>query len=530
MLSSNLRCGRTPSLSHPAPTIVSFLDAIVIIAYLAVVAVIGLRAARKQTSTSEYFVANRSIPGYAVGFTLMTTTISSATFVAIPGSVFARDWWQLFYMSAALLAIPVAANLCVPFYRRVVRMSVYEYLEQRFGYAARLYGSVGFAVQRLIDVGYTLFTTAIAVEVIAGWEIRTIIIGVGLFTLVYTLIGGIEASIWTSVLQGVVMIGGAIVIMASVILESGLGAPTIFSHAYDAGKFAIGNTELSTRSLYFAEPTAWIYFVAGISTFIRIYTTQQSMVQRYLVARSDADAKRGVRLGILSTVPTWFAFGIIGCGLWSFYQLTSETLPSHVSGQPDTILPYFIKTHFPSGLIGLILAALLSSAMSSVSADLNSVATVATKDHFLRLRPNAADGVQLTIGRFGVVVGGILSTGAALALTVTRATASYEIMAMVVSVLEGGVLGLFALGFLSRRATRLGANVGILVCLTFVTWATVTSALGVDIGYNFEMTPMLIGVISHALLFGVGFAVSILVGGKRTARSELTVWSMKKEA
>lgn len=180
-------------------------------------------------------------------------------------------------------------------------------------------------------------------------------------------------------------------------------------------------------------------------------------------------------------------------------------------------------------MIGLILAALLSSAMSSVSADLNSVATVATKDHFLRLRPNAADRVQLTVGRLGVVAGGIASTGAALALTMTRATASYEIIAMLVSVLEGGVLGLFALGFFSRRATRLGANIGIFACLTFVTWATVTGALGVDIGYNFEMTPMLIGVISHVLLFGVGFAVSMLFGGKRTAESELTVWSMKQK-
>ena len=150
---------------------------------------------------------------------------------------------------------------------------------------------------------------------IAGWEIRTVIIGVGLFTLIYRLIGGIEASIWTSVLQGGVMIGGAVGIMASIILESGLPAPTIFSHAYADGKFDIGNTEFSTRSLYFAQPTAWIYFVAGLSSVIRIYITQQGIVHRYLVARSDADSKQDVKLGILSTVPIWFAFGIIGCAL-----------------------------------------------------------------------------------------------------------------------------------------------------------------------------------------------------------------------
>ena len=505
----------------------SFVDYLVIAVYLAVVAVIGLRAARRQDSTSEYFVANSRIPGFAVGFTLMTTTISSATFVAIPGSVFARNWWQLFYMSAALLVIPLVTGFAVPFYRRVVRMSVYEYLEQRFGYAARLYGSVGFAINRLTDVGYSLYTTAIAVEVIAGWNIHSVVIGVGIFTLLYTLIGGIEASIWTSILQGVLMIGGAVVIMISVIAESGLGAGRIFSYAYDGGKFAIGNTELSFKSVYYDEPTAWIYFIAGLTTFIRLYTTEQSMVQRYLVARTDDDAKRGVRLGMLSTVPTWFAFGVIGCALWSFYQLTPEELPASVTGQPDTILPYFIATHFPAGLIGLILAALLSSSMSSVSADLNSIATVATKDHFVRLRPKASDAVQLIFGRLAVMVGGILCTGVALALTLTRSTASYEIAALLVSILAGGLLGLFALGVLSERATRRGAYVGIAVTLLFVFWATLTSTLGVDLGFNFEMTPMLIGVISNALMFVVGYAVSVLWGGSPPQLKGLTIWSIR---
>ena len=500
----------------------AFIDYFLIALYLAAVTAIGIRAARKQKTTSEYFVANRRIPGYAVGFTMMATTISSATFVAIPGSVFARDWWQLFYMSAALIVLVFVAKYVVPFYRRVVRMSVYEYLERRFGYPARLYGSVGFVFQRISDLGYTLYTTAIAIEVIAGWGLTEVIVGVGAFTLLYTLIGGIEASIWTSVIQGVLMIGGAFVIMIAIVIESGVGTGAIFSHAWNAGKYGIGNLEFSARSLYFEEPTAWIYFVAGLAQFVHYYTTEQSMVQRYLVARSDADARRGVRLGILSTVPTWFAFGVIGCSLWSFYELSGEQLPATVSGQPDTILPYFIATHFPAGLMGLILAALLSSAMSSVSADLNSIATVLTKDHFVRLRPKAADGVQLMFGRAAVCVGGVVATVVALALTLTRSTASYEIAALLVSVLAGGMLGLFALGFLSTRATELGANTGIVVCLAFVGWATLTGALNYDMGFNFEMTPMLVGLFSNGILFTVGYLVSVLFGGVRPDITGLT--------
>src|SRR5688572_10483235 len=129
------------------------LDYIAIILYLAVTAAIGLWSARRQTTTAEYFVANRRIPAYAVGFTLMATTISSVTFVAIPGSVFARDWWQMLYMAMALVVLFFVVKWVVPFYRSVVRMSAYEYLEKRFGYTARLYGSLGFIIVRVADLG-----------------------------------------------------------------------------------------------------------------------------------------------------------------------------------------------------------------------------------------------------------------------------------------------------------------------------------------------------------------------------------------
>lgn len=500
-----------------------FIDYLLLFIYLVAVSYIGIRTARKQKSTSEYFVANRKIPGFAVGFAMMATTVSSATFVATPGSVFDRDWWSLFYMSTALVSLVVVTKYIVPFYRRVVRMSAYEYLERRFGYPSRLYGSVGFVINRVVDLGYTLYTTAIAIEVIAGWNLHIVVIAVGGFTLLYTLIGGIEASIWSSVVQGVLMIGGAFLIMATIVMEAGVGIGPIFSHAWNAGKYGIGNLEWSTRSLYFEEPTAWIYFAAGLAQFTRYYSTDQNMVQRYLVARSDSDARRGVRMGILCTVPMWFAFGAIGSSLWSFYDLTGEHLPAAVSGQPDSILPYFISTHFPVGLVGLILAALLSSAMSSVSGDLNGIATVLTKDHFARLWPKVSDRVQLMFGRSAVSVSGVIATGVALILTSTRSTASYEIAALLVSVLAGGMLGLFALGFLSKRATELGANVGIIACLMFVGWAILTGKLGYDAGFNFEMTPYLIGVFSHGILFSVGYVVSVLFGGARPDLKSLTV-------
>lgn len=508
----------------------SALDYLVIGVYLAVTAAIGVWTARRQTSTTEYFVANRRIPAFAVGFALMATTVSSVTFVAIPGSAFARNWWQMLYMSMALVVLIFVVRYVVPFYRRVVRLSAYEYLETRFGYLARLYGSAGFVLVRIADLGFTLYLTAVAVEVIAGWQIHWVVAGVGTFTLFYTLIGGIEAAIWTSVLQGVFLIGGAVIILAVLLFTPEGGPAAVLSVAWSDGKFDLGSFEWGWHTLYYDRATAWVFLIAGLLHFGRMYSTEQSMVQRYLVARSDAAARRGVLIGVLTTVPVWFAFALVGACLWGFYQTTGTGVPADVAAKPDTILPYFIATWLPAGLVGLILGALLSAAMSSVSADLNSVATVATQDYFARALPGTSDRARLWFGRTAVLAGGVFSTAAALALTLTRSTAAYEVVVISVSIIAGGMLGLFALGFLTRRGTRAGAYAGIAASVLFVSWAAVTGPLQVDLGLNFRMNSLLIGVLSHFVLFTVGYAASVLLGGYRPVLTGLTVWDLPRSA
>ena len=503
-------------------------DYLAVFLYLTVIAAIGVRAARRQTTTSEYFVAGRRIPAFAVGFALLATTISSVTFVAIPGSVYVRDCWQLVYMGMTLFVLLFVVKYVVTFYRRVVHMSAYEYLERRFGYAARVYGSAGFVVLRMVDLGFTLYLTSVAVEIIAGWDLLWVTLAVGTFTIIYTLIGGIEGAIWTSVLQGVLFIGGAILIVGVLLFGSPAGPGAILSTAYEGGKFNLGDFSFSLESLYDSQATAWMLMAAGLLHFGRYYTTEQNMVQRYLVARSDDAAKRGVVIGLLTTVPTWCAFMFIGGCLWAFYQTSGASLPEQIASKPDTILPYFISTQLPAGAIGLILAALLSSAMSSVSADLNSVATVATQDYYVRARPQSSEKSRLLFGRLVVAIGGVVSTSVAVVLTSARTIAAYEIVVVSLSVIAGGMLGLFGLGFFTRQATRKGAYVGIVVCLLFTAWGTITSPFGIDLGFNFEMNPVLIGVFSHFILFGVGFAASRLLGGHIPDLEGLTVWGPKE--
>ena len=233
--------------------------------------------------------------------------------------------------------------------------------------------------------------------------------------------------------------------------------------------------------------------------------------------------------GLFSCVPIWILFAFIGSSLWAYYQLMGGSLPAEVLAKPDNILPYFIVTQLPPGVIGLILAAILAAANSNVSSDLNSVATVVTQDFFIRARPESSDRARLLVGRSIVAVGGLLCVATALLLISSRVKALVELIITLGMIFGGGILGLFALGYLTRRATRRGAYLGMCCCLVFILWAVLTGPLHLDFwGWNFTMHPLMIGVISHPLLFVIGYVGSLLFGGERPPLDGLTVWKQAK--
>ncbi|MBL8228526.1 MAG: sodium/solute symporter [Bryobacterales bacterium] len=506
------------------------LDATVVVLYLMAVAFIGYRMSRRQKTTAEFFVANRALPGWAVAFSIVGTVISSVSFVAFPGAAFSRDWRLLVPNLTVPLVLVFVTIFIVPFYRRVVRMSSYEYLERRFGVGARLYCSAGFVVLRTVDLGFTLLLTAIAVEVITGWNIQAVIAGIVVFTLLYTLLGGIEAVVWNDVLQGLVLASGALTILFTILFGGPGSAQDVVDTAWRGGKFGLGDFTVSWGSLFGEHPTFWMFAITGLAHFGRSYLVEQNMVQRYLVARTDREAQRATFTGALSCLVIWVTFTFIGSALWGHYQLAGNTLPAEVVSQPDNILPYFIATVLPSGLVGLILAAILAAAMQSFSADLTSVATVITEDYYARFVPSSSDARRLLIGRIGLTVIGLVAAGVALQLTSSRTRAVYEIFVTLASIVAGGVLGLFALGFLTRRGTKKGAYTGLTICVLFVAWATITGPLKVNLGINYTMHPLMIGLISHVLLFGTGYIASMFWKDAEDKVDGLTIWSKNGEA
>jgi SSS family solute:Na+ symporter len=502
---------------------VHLADYIVIAVYFLVIMSIGLAVSRRQKKTTEdYFVASRRIPAWAVAFTLMATLIGSSTVVGHPATVFQNGMVLLLGHLSLLVVLLIVAKWIVPFYRNTVKMSAYEYIGRRFGFGGRIYSSLGFLADRVLDLGQTLLFTAIPIKVMTGWDLSTTILVAGFVTVLYTAIGGVEAVVWTDVVQGVMLLAAPLLILWRLLFAPEAGPPgAVVGDAWRAGKFHLGSFDLSLSNLTSAVVTSqWLYLVQYTINWGRRYIADQHMVQRYLLARTDREASRGAFWNALMCVPIWVGFMFVGACLAGYYSLTDPEQYKKLLENPTDIVPLFMIHKMPVGLIGAIVAAILAASMSSIAGDLNAVSTVVTTDYFANLFPRSSDRTRLMFGRVMVVIAGMIAafTGLILVPEKSDAKSVMERTVTIAAILSGGTLGLFCLGFLTTRATRQGCYVGIIACLIFTAWGVLTSGSKpiVSMGrYGFHLNPILIGICGHFVLFGVGYLTSIVIGGYR---------------
>ncbi len=496
------------------------VDLILVALYIVVTTGIGLRFARRQTSTESYFVARRSIPPWAVGMSTMATLVSSVTFVAYPGSAYGGDWSNLVPGFLLIVVLALAGRILIPFYRQAVRMSAYEYFGSRFGTPARIYGSLAFALGHFGKMGFVYYLVALTAHSVTGWSMDAIILAIGLVTVLYTLLGGIEAVVWTDVVQGLVMWAGIFLALGFLLFLPPGGPGAFLETAAASGKISLGET-----SWDFSRATIPVLVLYGFFWYLQKYAADQTLVQRYLLAKSDRLALRGIAIGALQTLPLWALFMLIGTCTWSYYRLTGLRLPAHIS-KADQVFPYFLATELPPGAAGVFLAALMAAAMSTLSSDLNCIAMVGVEDVYRRLRPQAGDALRLRMGKLLVAVVGAL--GVVMAEILAHSTGSALSMWFNVSaILSGGLAGLFTLAFLSRRANARGVWAGILACIVFTAWATLTSGQNrwLDLGaFNYPWHELTIGVVGHVVLAGIGYLASLLSGARRD-ESAVTLWS-----
>lgn len=446
------------------------IDWIVVAAYLGLIALAGLWFARRQKSTEAYFVGSRSVPGWAVGLSLFGGAISTATFLAYPGHGYGGDWTRLLPGFTLPVAAAFITFLVIPFYRRVVRMSAYEYLEKRFGYGARAYAALLFILLNLFRTGFILFLAAKALHTMTDWDIRWIIIVSGVATIAYTVIGGIEAVIWTDVLQSIALFGGGL-LCASLLLFTPEGGPGhVIRVASEAGKF-----KLADLSFDLSQPTIIVMMLFGLVSYAGNYTTFQDSVQRYLAVRSTREARKGVWLGAAACLTTWTLFMFVGTLLFAYYQIGPHQLPADIKADQEQVFPYFVMTSLPAGVVGLIVAAMCAAAMSSLDTSINSMPMVSIHDFYHRLRPATSDRHRLWLARGATCVWGLLGTAAGLSMI--RVEKALDFSYDVASILGGGLFGLFLLAFFVRRAHALGVYVGLATGILVTAWGTLDKLL-----------------------------------------------------
>lgn len=438
----------------------TWIDAVVLLAYLVGTTWLGVWLGRDQKSAKDYFVANKAIPWWAILFSVVATETSALTFISIPGLAYLTDLSFLQIAIGYLLGRIVIAYTLLPRYYEGELVTAYALLQKRFGLATRRFASVTFMVTRAFADSVRVFATAIPVGLILGGVIAPEYVGpvsiliLGVFTVIYTYHGGMRAVVWTDVLQtGVYLLGGlAAVYLIGAGVEGGWGA--VLERANAAGKFRV----LDFYTGFDRAHTVFAGLLGGAFLSMASHGADQIIVQRLLASNNLTDARKALIGSGVVVIAQFVLFLIIGVGLWAFYD--ARQFPSS-----DVIFPQFIIQVMPPGLTGLVIAAILAAAMSTVSGSLNSLAAATTHDIYAPLAGKVLDENQLLVmaKRFTLLWAFILIGGALLYRQ--QGTPVVIIALAIASFTYGGLLGGFFLGMLWKRARQrdaiLGMSVGI---------------------------------------------------------------------
>lgn len=498
-------------------------DLIAIVLYSLAMLGLGWWTQRRIKGTEGYFVGGRSLPGWAVGLSILATAISSITFLAYPGSSYTGNWSRLVPGLMLPVAVLIGVYFFVVFYRRTMFVSAYEYFERRFGNWGRSYASVLFSLASLYRMGMILYLMSLPIRVLTGWSVLTVILFAGVVVTIYTVMGGLEAVIWTDVVQGIVLTFGGLVTIAIVFLDVPGGPGEIMSRAIAAHKFDL----VVSFDFNFVKETFWVFALQGLIGNIQELATDQTKVQRYEAAKTDKGAI-GATLTVLGCIPIWAMFMFVGTCLWVYYQEFPAALP--VGIKADDVYPHFILTQMPPFVGGLVISAVLAAAMSSIDSSMNGAAAVLTTDfykrHFVKAR---SDLHYLAAARYVTFALGVLMMLVAYGLSLLNADTILDIGFFIGAVMAGGLGGFFLLGFLFRRANSQGALVGVGAGILVILWATLSNMNLVPEPYALSVHPFIIGVVGNAVVFLVGLVASMFFaapGGEKLAG--MTWWTRER--
>jgi SSS family solute:Na+ symporter len=511
-----------------------WIDLTVLIGYLSLVAGMGYYFSKKNISTEEYFVGGRSFSGWVVGLSLVGTSISSVTFLSYPADAYKTTWIRFITTWSMPLGVLIAAYYFLPFFRRNNVTSAYEYLEHRFGPSVRVYGGVTFIFAQLVRVSIILYLVSLLLHEITGFSIVTNILISGVFVAFYTIMGGINAVIWTDVIQTIILVLGGLLTLGVIInhLPGGLGQ--IFSVAISDGKLSLAEmTSSGFRSIDWnfsiTRKTGTMLFLVGLTSWLTEYSANQNTVQRYAAAKSTYEARKAMLVCVLSSLPIWAFYMFIGTSLYVFFQVFPTIEATEMLNgvrKAEQIFPYFILNFLPPGFTGLVIAAALAAAMSSLDSSINAISTIGVVDIYRRhIKKAEKDKHYLQIA--WLIAGGaaLFMVCGALILNASETKTLQDTATILYSITGGGLLGLYLLGFFTKKGNAKSVWIGLIVTSLFTIWTILSKRGLVPEWLHTPFDLYYTGLIGNIIMFAVSFTVAVLLVDQRKNLKNLTIWN-----
>ncbi len=428
-------------------------DYTVLAVYFVVQFAVGAYFTRREKNTETFFVGNRNVVWWAAGLSIFGTSISAITYVSIPATAYASNWSSMFFNLGTLFLAPFVAMVFLPRLRLAKLTTAYEYLEQRFNLLARFYGAAVFFTFQLGRMGIVLYLPATVLHTATGMSVYYSILTMGLITTVYTVMGGIEAVIWTDVLQSFIFVGCALLALWLVYAGVEGGPAQVFRDAADADKFHVFDVsfDITTASI-------WVAVIGGIFANAYPMMGDQTVVQKYLATASPRDAAKAMWTNAALTLPIQLIFFGLGTGLWAFYRQHPDQLDKSLPN--DAILPQFVMQEFPAGLKGALIAGIFAASMSSLASSMNSMATVSVNDFYRRFVRDVPDRRALLTARILTGLFGIFATGSSLYVATIEPITMFDLFLKFLGLVGGGLAALYVLGTCTKRANGPGVLIG----------------------------------------------------------------------
>ena len=439
-----IRSAEASKLSISYTAKFGLLNWIVLVVYLIAMLLLGYYFMKQESGSEDFFKGGNRIPWWAAGISIFATMLSAITYMSIPAKAYMTDWtYYPMQICILIVSFPVIKYF-LPFFRRLNVTTAYEYLEHRFSYAIRLMASVLFIVFMVARMALVLFLPSLAMTAVTGIDIYLCIVVMAVVTIVYCTMGGVEAVVWGDVVQGIILVGGAFLAAGYLILNTGSGASDFFQIATANDKFRLFNWSFDYRTATF-----WVVILGGLANNLISYTSDQTVIQRYLTTKDERSAARSILTnGMMSVIVT---------------------------------------------IAGLLIAAVFAATMSTISSNINSISTAFTVDIWKKARPNISDKATVRTARVTGIVAGLIGMVIAILMATMNIQSLLDYFNTILGLLSGAVGGLFLMGIFFPRIGARAAFIGFLAGTATVFWM------------NFYTT-------ANFLLFGfTAIAVSVVV-------------------